>query len=134
MCFLHISTLNAEDQELHGFALVKRKKEIPLEQGWLCLQSSLPHWSGWGDTDFCWSGAQAGKDTGTTDGQTQLGLVFNELMQLVFSKGSQPATISLMLTQQQHQNSLLIKEEKLSGKAAANSRVWTHAAGEMRNC
>lgn len=36
-CFLHISTLNAENQELHGLALVKRKKEIPSEQGWLCL-------------------------------------------------------------------------------------------------
>lgn len=83
---------------------------------------------------FCWCGAWSGKDTGTTEGQTQLGLVLNELMQLVFSKGSHPTIISLMLTQQQHQNSPLTKEEKLSAKGAANSKVWTHAACEMRNC
>lgn len=41
MCFLHISTLNAQDQELHGFALVKREKRNPIGAGLALLTAFI---------------------------------------------------------------------------------------------
>ena len=67
----------------------------------LCRLALLAEGAG-GNTDLCWSGTRACKDTGISNSQNQVGLVFNELMPPVFSKGSHQVAVSLMMRGLEH--------------------------------
>lgn len=71
---------------------------------------------------------------GVTNSQIQAGLIFNELMQPVLSKGSGQVAVSLMLTHAASNPTTGHGRRSYPCCGAANSRVWAGTAADMGSC